>query len=194
MQGQFGWTNVAAEISVLRSMADGLLREEREAQSLQATGLLLTALRRLRPVNAEFDGLTWANRKQFLAAVYLAMEHALIDHARKRRAIKRHSTKPVSIYLLIDDLAQAVDEAPEQVEALVEAMHILGADHPHYVELVQHRYYSGYTISETALVMKISERTVRRWWEQARLLLHDLVLQILDGEVDNAGSSETKCQ
>jgi RNA polymerase sigma factor (TIGR02999 family) len=175
------WAEVHALMDELRHMATMLLGLEGNAQSLQPTALVLTALRRQKPAGTDWGEVSWPNRKYFFGAAHEAMRRALIDHARKRK--RKRVLRAVRLEeVRLDDLAQLVQHHPEQVEALTVALARLRERHPDWAEVVEHRYFSGYTLEETACVMEVGERTVRRWWEQARLLLYDEVLRILTDE------------
>jgi RNA polymerase sigma factor (TIGR02999 family) len=175
----------------LRGMARALLAAEGTAQSLQPTALVLSALRRQAPGGTErraevdWDGVTWPNRRYFFAAAYAAMKRALIDHARVRKGKRKNLLRPARIEEIhIENLARTADEHPEQAEALAEALGRLAERHPDWAELVEHGYFAGYTVAEAARAMGISERSAGRMWLQARLLLHDEILRILNAQGD----------
>jgi RNA polymerase sigma factor (TIGR02999 family) len=181
------WDGARALMEDLRGMARGLLALEGNARSLFPTALVQSALLRLVPggtKNSEevrWGEVSWPNRNYFLGAAYKAMRRVLIDHARKRK--RKRSLRPVRLEEVhLENLVAAAEDRPEQVEALAEAVERLRERHPDWAELAEHRYYSGYTAEEAARVMKIPERSARRYWEQARLLLHDEILRILNEE------------
>ena len=120
------------------------------------------------------------------------MRRTLLDHAERRRADKRippgQQVQVDQIHL--ENLARTADEHPEQIEALLEALENLRARHPQWAEIIEHRFYSGYTVEETARIMDIAEVTVRRWWKQARLLLLDELHRIQ--KPDSSHSEEEK--
>jgi RNA polymerase sigma factor (TIGR02999 family) len=177
------WHDVSALMSELRTMARDLLRLEGSAQSLTPTALVLTALRRQLPAGTEWQEVTWKDRAYFFGAMYRAMQRALIDHARSRNAKKRQAIRPLQVEdLRLDDLVATLRESPEQVGALLVALERLRQYKVEWAELVEHRYFAGYLIEETAQVMGVAEVTVRRWWACARVYLHDEVLRILNEE------------
>lgn len=177
------WDDVHQVMQELRQIAQRLLTLENNAQSLTPTGLVLTALRRQVPCERDWQDVTWKDRSYFLGAMYQAMRRALIDHARARNAKKRSRLRTVRVEeIRLDDLAGTAEKHPEHVEALTLALERLRVERPEWAALVEHRYFAGYTIGETARVLGRSEKTVRRWWEQARVLLHDEVLRLLNTE------------
>lgn len=187
MEEPIMWDQVHALMEELRDMASGLLASENSAQSLSPTALVLTALRRQKPGGWEvpFDEVevTWPNRRYFFGAMYRAMWQALVDHAKARGAAKRVAVQTVQVEQIhLENAARTVDEHPEQIEPLKDALERLRTRHPEWAELIEHRFFSGLTVQEAARVMGIGERTARRWWDQARLLLHDEVLRVLSAE------------
>jgi RNA polymerase sigma factor (TIGR02999 family) len=185
MEEPITWDDVHALMEELRARARALLALEKNAQSLQPTALILTALRRQKPAGVDWNEVTWPDRKYFFGAMYRAMWQALIDHAKKR--LSKKYIRPVQVEQLhLDNLVQTADERPEQLVALRLALKRFRERHPEWAELVEHRYMSGYTVEESARVMGVSERTIRRrWereWERVRLLLFKEVHHILNEE------------
>ena len=195
MNSAISWQNIHPLIDEARVMAQRLLRCERNAHSLQTTALVLTALRRQKLVSQDWHEVSWANREQFLAAMYRAMDRALIDHGRRRTAKKVKARTMLSLDdLSKEELLRTADfqphelkadgvlgDHPELIETLVAALADLEEKYPQYARVAKHRYYGGLTVDQTARLMDISERTVRRHWEKARILLHDSILQTLRG-------------
>jgi RNA polymerase sigma factor (sigma-70 family) len=160
-------------------LARGLLRREHQA-SLQTTALVLTALRRQRPANQDWQTVTWANRQYFFGALYRAMERALLDHARARARRREIPVRPED--LEVDDLQYALEREPAQVVALLDALAELKQQQPQWAEALEHRFYGGLTLEETACMMAVDERTIRRWWDRARPVLAHRILELLNAE------------
>jgi RNA polymerase sigma factor (sigma-70 family) len=188
---ELSWNDVSSLMGELRAMARRLLRFEAHAQSLQTMGLVLSGLRRQKLSDQAWGEVNWADREQFLAAMYRSMDRALKDHGRRRAAQKRKVRQWIAIEdLPPSELVRTADfqphelervfiERPEVVEALAEALDLLERDHPDWACIARHRYYGALTIEQTARLMGIAERTVRRHWEKARILLHEEVLRVL---------------
>src|SRR5262249_26449527 len=151
-----------------------LLRHERQG-SLQTTALVLSALRRQRYATQDWGQVTWPTRQYFFAAMYQAMTRALIDHARVRAHRRELPVRPED--LRIDDLQQALDREAAQVVAILDALAELRQAQPQWVEAIEHRYYGGLTLEETARMMDVDERTFRRWWDRARLVLAQRIVE-----------------
>lgn len=115
------------------------------------------------------EGARFADRGSFLSYAARAMRGLLIDFARRRQALKRGAG------FHITQLDTRVDAQPAdgvQLERLAAALDELAALDPRLAELVDLKYFCGFSFAEIAALRGISERTVQRDWEKARLLLH----------------------
>ena len=159
-------------IGELRSMARRLLRSESNPQSLTPTALALSALRRAKSPDADWDDLRWENRKHFFGVLTMTMGHALIDHARRARAKfrKKLSFLPWDDKVLLN-LSGEAEERPERYFALDEGLTILRADNPELAEVIEQYFYAGYSIPEIARFSNVSEKTVDRRLAKARVAL-----------------------
>jgi RNA polymerase sigma factor (TIGR02999 family) len=108
------------------------------------------------------------SRKHFYAYAAKAMRHIVIDFVRRSQAQRRGGDLQQVTFdtAVLDAQAQA---AP--VLDLDRALAALQALDPPLAELVELRFYGGYTDAETALALGISERSVRRQWDKARAFL-----------------------
>lgn len=148
----------------LRELAAARLRGERPNHSLQPTGLVHEAYLRL----AADDRTPWQDRSHFFRAAARAMRRILIDHARRRGRDKRGGGRhPVSL----SALGTPTWDGPDDLLALDEALRRLEERDPRSAELVQLRYFGGFSVPETAEALGISERTVNREWTFARAWL-----------------------
>jgi RNA polymerase sigma-70 factor, ECF subfamily len=181
MDDRLSWDELYPFMDEVKALARGLLRHERHA-SLQTTALVLSALRRQRLADQDWSHVTWANRQYFFGAIYRAMERTLRDHARTR-----HREVPVRPEdLQVDDLQHAMDREPAQVVALLDALAELKQQQPQWAEAIAHRFYGGLTVEETACMMAVDERTIRRWWERARLVLAQRIIQLMNAGIPEA--------
>ena len=179
MEDRLQWDDVYLLLDEVKAMARGVLRRERQA-SLQTTALVLSALRRQRLADQDWSQVTWPNRQYFFGAMYRAMGRVLLDHARSRARCREIPVRPDN--LQFDALPQTLDREPAQVVALLEALATLRQTHPQWVEAIEHRYYGGLTLEETARMMDVDERTVRRWWDRARLVLAQDILARMNAD------------
>ena len=179
MDDHLSWDELYPFLEEVKALARGLLRHERHA-SLQTTALVLSALRRQRSADQDWQTVTWANRQYFFGALYRAMERTLVDHARARARRREVPVRPED--LQVDDLQQAMDQEPGQVMALLDALAELKQAQPQWAEAIAHRFYGGLTLEETARMMAVDERTIRRWWDRARAVLAQRIVPELEAK------------
>ncbi len=152
----------------LHGIAQQRMRRERAGHTLQATALVNEAYMRLIG-NRE---MTWRDRGHFFAAAAEAMRRILIDHARPRIREKRGGGKPMQRLDVVD---LAVDNDPETVLAVDEAIEHLAKEDARAAEVVRLRFYAGLSVEQVAEVLDISQRTVMREWSFARARLFQII-------------------
>lgn len=148
----------------LRSIARGYLRDERTDHTLQATALVHEAYLRL--VGAE--QIEWQNRAQFFSIAAQVMRHILVDHARRHAAEKRGSGERK---LSLDEAVSFAEERDINLVALDDALKTLEALDAEQERIVELRFFGGLSIREVAAVLDVSETTVSRKWNTAKLWL-----------------------
>jgi RNA polymerase sigma factor (TIGR02999 family) len=144
----------------LRRQAARYLRRERRNHTLQPSALINEAYLRL----AAGPRLDWQSRTQFFAIAARVMRQVLVDHARRRRAAKREGCRVT----LTDGRAPA---GPPDVLDLERALRDLAALDPRQARVVDLRFFGGLDVDETAAVLRVSARTVKREWRTARAWL-----------------------
>jgi len=155
----------------LRKLAAAKLSQEKPGQTLQATALVHEAYIRL---VASGDASApraqnWNSRGHFFAAAAEAMRRILIDKARKKQRLKRGRGLP---RVDLDAADVSVEEPPDDLVALDEALTELAQKHPDKAAVVKLRYFAGLTIDETAQMLGISPSTADRHWTYARAWLY----------------------
>ena len=105
--------------------------------------------------------------EHFLRAAALAMRHVLVDHARARMTAKRGSGK---IDALTDDI-EPFWESDERLVDLDEALQRLGGVNNRLAQVVELRFFAGYSEEQSARILGVTDRTVRRDWVKARAWL-----------------------
>ena len=98
------------------------------------------------------------------------MRQVLVDHARRRRAAKREGCQVT----LTDAEAPA---APLELLDLENGLNELAVLDPQQARVVELRYFGGLDVEETADVLGLSARTVKREWQTARAWLQQRLLQ-----------------
>jgi DNA-directed RNA polymerase specialized sigma24 family protein len=102
------------------------------------------------------------------------MRWIVIDFVRQRRAYKRGGELT---FVSVEDAALAGPEAVSELERLNEALGDLTRLQPDLAELVDLKYFCGFSFAEIAALRGVSERTAQRDWEKARLVLHDYLTE-----------------
>lgn len=148
----------------LRKLAEKQMARERGDHTLQATALVNEAWLSLRNDMAELRD----QPGRFYLAAAEAMRRILIDHARRRRALKRGGDRGRET--LGEPSLEGAAE-PEQVLAVDEALAGLEAVNPRAAQVVRLRFFAGLGEEETARALDMSTRTARREWAFARAWL-----------------------
>jgi RNA polymerase sigma factor (TIGR02999 family) len=148
----------------LRNRAARYLRRERPGHTLQTTALIHEAYLRL----VDARDVHWQSRAHFFAIAANLMRRILVDHARRRDAGKRGG---LQVRLPLDDALAAADETDVDLLAVDEALDRLVAFDPQQARVVELRFFSGLTVDETAAVLGVSPKTVKRDWSVARAWL-----------------------
>lgn len=167
---------VARHYDDLRRIAHAYLRRERTGVgiTLQTTGLVSEAYLRF----ATLTGIGPEERTRFFAVASRTMRRILIDHARRRSRLKRGANVE-ALTLEGDDWPLSDDEADELL-ALDDALVRLERLDPRCAEVVQHRFFGGLTLDETAEALGVSAKTVQREWLAARAWLRKEVVKELE--------------
>ncbi len=150
----------------LRRLAMHKMAQEKSGHTLQPTALVHEAFMRL--VGGEKDH-KWDGRGHFFAAAAESMRRILIESARRRKTEKRGGDRVRRE--LADDDATLDGQDDETLLSLDEALTKLEREDPKLAKLVELRYFTGLTIDESAEVLRVSPRTVKRNWTYARAWL-----------------------
>ena len=132
--------------------------------SLGATTLLHQAYIEM----AAKEGTSFPDRARFMRYAARVMRGLIIDHARNRQAQKRGAG--FEITSLGAELEKAADD--RELSRISEALDELAKADPSVAEIVDLRFFCGFTLAEIAAMKSVSERTAQRQWEKARIYLH----------------------
>lgn len=114
-------------------------------------------------------------RNHFLALCCRAMRQVIVDHARKHDAKKRAGRKEV----MTDALAAGATQTPkEDLVALEQALQRLNEIDPRLVQIVEIRFFGGFSSAETSTILSVSERTVERDWVRAKTHLYRILMDL----------------
>lgn len=148
----------------LRKLAGNFMRRQRPGNTLQTTDLVNEAYLRL----VDSDQVNWQSRTHFFAISAQLMRRILVDSARRRNSLKRGGD---NLRITLDERVEVPLENEMDMVALDEALKRLAEMNPRHSRIVELRYFGGLTEEQTADVLNISARTVRRDWSLARAWL-----------------------
>jgi RNA polymerase sigma factor (TIGR02999 family) len=154
---------VAELYTELRRLARRLMSRERGGGTLQPTALIHEVYLKL----CQQDGANWTDRNHFMAVACQSMRRILVDHARRRGALKRG--RPLQSPML-DSIPEPEFQAQrmENVIAVDELLTKLAGWDSGLAKLVELRYFGGLTTEEAAVVLGNSYDQARRDWTVAR--------------------------
>jgi RNA polymerase sigma factor (TIGR02999 family) len=154
----------SALYSELRRLAKYELARHGAPLTLSATTLLHKAYIEI----AGKDGTSFADRNRFMGYAARVMRGLIIDHARSRRAQKRGGQ--FEITSLGAEIENAADD--HKLARISEALDELAKTEPALAEIVDLKFFCGFSFAEIGAMRDVCERTVQRQWEKARIYLH----------------------
>jgi RNA polymerase sigma factor (TIGR02999 family) len=149
----------------LRLLAARKLSQERPGQTLEATALVHEAYIRLVGDQTQ----KWDNRGHFFIAASEAMRRILVETARRKQRLRHGGDRR---RVAFDDADLFVEESPDDLIALDEALAKLSRKDKVKADLVKLRFFAGLTGEQAAKVLGISHNTSDRYWAYARSWLH----------------------
>lgn len=153
----------------LERLARAYMVREKPGHLLQETGLISEAYLRL----VRLKAVDWLDRKHFFRVCAQLMRHILTDYARAKLKLKREgNAQHVSL-----GEGDASTDCRTDLLALDDALQSLSAIDPRKAQVVELKFFGGFSVRETADLLNISERTVKQDWQVAKLWL----LQELNG-------------
>src|SRR5262245_55708901 len=148
----------------LHRQAARYLRYERSDLTLQTTDLIHEAYLRL----IDQEHVEWKNRLHFFGIAAQLMRRILVDHVRTQKAAKRGGSY---IHSPLEDVMIESQGTDLDILAVDEALSKLAAIDLQQSRVVELRFFSGLSVEETAVVLGVSERTVKRDWQVAKAWL-----------------------
>jgi RNA polymerase sigma factor (TIGR02999 family) len=116
------------------------------------------------------DGASFPDKARFMAYAARVMRGLIIDHARSRMAQKRGGRFEFTT-MNTDVGAPSVDD--RELSRLSDALDELAQLDPSIAQIVDLKFFCGLSLGEIALMRDVSERTVQRGWDKARIYLYD---------------------
>jgi RNA polymerase sigma factor (TIGR02999 family) len=156
----------------LKRIAGKYMRGERAQHTLQATALVHEAWLRL----SQSPNPPIADREQFMRAMAAYMRRHLVDHARRRQAVKRGvGITPMnlddSVAILAAGVPSGSDDLEQEFARLDAALQELAAAHPRAARVLELRFFANKSVEETAAEIGAASGTVKRDFTFARTFL-----------------------
>jgi len=152
----------------LHRLAQSHLRRSSGPLTLSATTLLHEAYLDI----SGREGSMFPDRARFMGYAARVMRGLIIDYSRTRQAAKRGGR--FEITSLGTDIGESNAESAE-LERIGEALDELAGVDPDLAQIVDLKFFCGFSFVEIAAMRGVSERTVQRGWEKARLYLHGAI-------------------
>jgi RNA polymerase sigma factor (TIGR02999 family) len=148
----------------LRRLARDYLRRERADHTLQATALVHEAYLRM----VDDKSVSWKNRAHFYGIAARLMRRILVDHARAHNAAKRGGLHQK---LSLDEARELPTKGTVELVALDGALQDFAQTYPRKSEVVELKFFGGLDTKQISEVLQVSEKTVLRDWNFAKLWL-----------------------
>lgn len=148
----------------LRRLARNYLQRERADHTLQATALVHEAYLRM----VDDKCVSWKDRAHFYGIAARLMRRILVDHARAHNAAKRGGLEQK---LTLDEARDLPTKEAIELVALDGALESLAQTYPRKSEVVELKFFGGLDMKEISKVLEVSEKTVLRDWNFAKLWL-----------------------
>lgn len=150
----------------LHQLAAQYMRRESADNTLQPTALINEAWLRL----IDWKNVEWQNRAHFFGVAAQMMRRVLVDHARRRRAIKQGGDV---LRVSLTHAEAAFKEESADIITLNDALEALALFDKRKSQIIELRFFGGLTEEETAEALNIPLRTLQREWSLARAWLYN---------------------
>ena len=175
------WKIIYAEV---HQMASSQLAGERFDGQLRPTLIVHEVFIRLRP-GGQKRPPTWQTRGQMFSNIARVMGQFLVDHARNRDRLKRGGGRKRTPFEFAEGELECFDEDMLDGGPIVfEALARLEVQSPRSAEVAWLRFVMGLNITQTAIALEISERSVVSDWQYARAWLKSEIDRSEDAEED----------
>ena len=163
----------AAADAVFSALYDELHRMARRELARRGGGVTLGATTLLHDAYLNIsgrEGTAFPDRNRFMGYASRVMRGIIIDYARSRQAQKRGGQ--FEITSLKTDIGQNIGADADELTRISEALDELATVDERLARIVDLKFFCGFSFVEIAGMMGVSERTVQRDWEKARIYLH----------------------
>ena len=148
----------------LRRLAKTYMRRERSGHLLQTTALVNEAFLKL----VDQRRVHWKNREHFFGIAATCMRRILCDHA---KTVLREKRGGGMEHIALSDAPPLSFEKSVELLELDEALHKLAGQDARKCQIVEMRYFGGYSVKEVAELLGVSESTIEQEWSMARAWL-----------------------
>lgn len=155
----------------LRRMAHHYMARESPGHTLQTSALVNDAYLRL----TDQKRTSWQNRAQFFGIAAQLMRRILVDHARSHAYAKRGGG---TIQVPLNEASVVGSQRAAEILALDEALNQLASIDARKCQIVELRYFGGFTVEETATLLEVSDVTVMRDWSLAKAWLRRAISNV----------------
>jgi RNA polymerase sigma factor (TIGR02999 family) len=165
----------AAADALFSALYDELHRMARRELGRRGGAVTLSATTLLHEAYLDIsgrDGAAFPDRNRFMAYACRVMRGLIIDYARRRQAQKRGGE--FEITAIATDVVGAVANVDELTD-LNDGLSELEQTEPRLARVVDLKFFCGFSFAEIGSMMGVSERTVQRDWEKARIFLHGML-------------------
>ena len=162
----------AAADAVFAALYDELHRMARRELAKRGAGVTLSATTLLHDAYlslSEREGVTFPDRNRYMGYASRVMRGLIIDYARSRQAQKRGGH--FEITAISTDVVDPMTDAGELLR-ISEALDELAGVDERLVRVVDLKFFCGFSFGEIGEMMGVSERTIQRDWEKARIFLY----------------------
>jgi RNA polymerase sigma factor (TIGR02999 family) len=162
----------AAADTLFATLYDELHRMARRELAKRGAGVTLGATTLLHEAYLDIsdrERAAFPDRNRFMAYASRVMRGLIIDYARRRQAQKRGGE--FEITSIVTDVADAVPDVDE-LTRVSDALNELETTDVRLARIVDFKFFCGFSFAEIGSMLGLSERTVQRDWEKARIYLH----------------------
>ena len=169
--------NVAARAQLFAILYKDLRRMARRALDRGGAHLTISPTTILHETYLDISKRTsviFPDRAHFMAYAARAMRGLILDYVSSRRAQKRGGAFHIT-RLPTEGVGPVVDDA--ELQRIADAVDALATLNPRLAQVVDLKFFCGYSFADIAAMLDLSERTIQRDWDQARLFLHNSIVE-----------------
>lgn len=169
--GADGGADADALFDILYSELHRLARRELHRQGPAGLGVTTLLHEAYLTISAK-EGKDFGDQGRFMAYAARVMRGLIIDDVRRRRSQKRGGL--LHITSLGTDHADSVAD-PHTLVRIGDALDELAKVEPDLAEIIDLKFFCGFSFADIAAMRRVSERTIQRKWEKGRLYLHHAI-------------------